>query len=651
MPRDRGSGGAWWRRAWCLGALVAVCEIVLARLTFAPLAWWDVGTSVLGLVGGSVLLAEGARRAVGDADRGRFAVAFVLRFPLAVVLARLLANAAHGRSPVLAAGLLAVVAVAWPLVGAWRARRGARIDPANAWVVGAFGGATLVAFALRVGVAVVPFDGGVVTGSVAVLPSLAVCGGLLVLWTVAALLTTRPALVPAALVLAAAVAVWPRATPIVPWAATAGVPHPDGPPDIILLSVDTLRADAGRGMRSFDRLRRRGVAFVDARAPAPWTLPSLASLMTGRPLGEHGALRLADGSIGSIDPAVPTVAETLARAGYDTAAVLAPNAFVSPAFGLDRGFAHFASLLQRVAYAQPLSANDIAARPLVPSLLTRAGIGGRRRLGGAAEVADEALAVLDQRRDRPLFLWVHFLDCHVPYRHAGETALPYRIRTALSAGDPVAMAQRGLIDAEIAWTAYRNEVEHVDAALWRILDHLADSPRPALVALTADHGEELFDHGGFEHGHSLHEELLHVPLVVAGLRRRSPATVEDHPVALRDLAPTFLEAAGLPFQGQSLDHPIAPRTFVAANLLYGPADQYAVREGRWKLIAGAPGRPRLYDLARDPGERVDRAAAQPDLVQRMVRPPQIPRQRARRRAALTPAQENAMRVLGYLADR
>jgi arylsulfatase A-like enzyme len=632
--------------------LVAACEIMLARLTFAPLSWWDVATSLLGLTLGSALLVATVRRATAGSAREAFALGFALRFPLALVLARLLANAAHGRSAVLGSLLLLAVGALWPLIGAWRAGRGHDVDLPNAWIVAGFAGATLAAFGLRAGAPVVPFDGNAVSGSLAILPSLAVCAGLLALWSAAALLTARPRLLPAAVALTLAVAAWPRATPLVRWPPSEGAPPPaSGAPDIVLLTVDTLRADAARDMRSFARLRRAGVVFDDARAPAPWTLPSLATLMTGRSPSTHGALRLADGGIGAIDPALPTLAEILARAGYDTAAVVAPNAFASSSFGLPRGFAHFAYLLRRAAFAQPLSSNDVVARPLVPSLLTRAGLGGRRRFGGADSVAEEAIAVLEQRRDRPLFLWVHFLDCHVPYRHAEAAPLPFQLRTALSGADPVEMARRGVLDAETAWTAYRNEIAHVDRALERILDHVAGASRPAIVALTADHGEELFDHGGFEHGHTFHEELLRVPLVIAGLPTRRAGTVEARPVGLGDLAPTFLQAAGLPHVGQSLGEPIAPRQFVASNLLYGSAERYAVRDGRWKLIAGAKRPPRLYDLAQDPAERVDYAVVRPDVVQRLARPPR-PRPRAQpRRAALTPAQENAMRVLGYLNDR
>jgi arylsulfatase A-like enzyme len=248
-----------------------------------------------------------------------------------------------------------------------------------------------------------------------------------------------------------------------------------------------------------------------------------------------------------------------------------------------------------------------------------------------------------------LFLWVHFLDCHVPYRHATDTGLPRAVRVALSGGDAVEMARAGELDKETGWAAYNNELEHVDVAVNRILDQLAASTRRRIVAFTSDHGEEIFDHGGFEHGHTLYDELVRVPLVVTGLQRRRPGSIEGEPVSIGDLSPTLLSAADLPTQGQNLDYPIQRRLLLSWNLLYGHPDQNAVRDGPWKLIARNNGKGRLFNLADDPGETRDQAATRPDLVARLAKPPVVPpRSEAK---ALTPAQENALRMLGYLEER
>ncbi len=439
------AAGELRRRAVSVGVLVAVCEIVLARMTFDTLPWFDVVSTLLGVGLATVGLVELMRLAAADGARTRVYLAFGFHLPLALVLGRLVGNAVLVRNQALATALTLAIAVLVPTVAAMRARRGARVDPTNVFVVGAFAVATLIAALLRAGAQIVAIDGAdIAAGSVASLPPLSIWAGLVGLWCAAGVLCSRLPLVAAAVALALAVASWPLANPAPRWVAEGDAPDA---PDIVLLTVDTLRADAAATMSSFARLQEAGVVFSNAQAPSPWTLPSLATVMTGALPAEHGALRLDDGGIASIDATLPTLAERFSAAGYDTAAVLAPNVFVSPTFGLGRGFAHLDYALDRAAYAQPVSTGDSLARPLVPDLLMSAGLIGRRSFGGASSLADRAIAILEQRRARPLFLWVHFLDCHIPYRHATETDLPRSLRTALSGGDVVEMARGGELDA------------------------------------------------------------------------------------------------------------------------------------------------------------------------------------------------------------
>jgi arylsulfatase A-like enzyme len=172
--------------------------------------------------------------------------------------------------------------------------------------------------------------------------------------------------------------------------------------------------------------------------------------------------------------------------------------------------------------------------------------------------------------------------------------------------------------------------------------------------LTSDHGEEFFEHGGFEHGHAVYQEVVAIPLVIAGLPgSRSAGSVEATPVGLLDLAPTLLAAAGAPeasLPGQDLARRVGVRRYTSRNLLYGggPDDRYAVREGAWKAIAGPDRDPEFYDLETDPGETRDLGQRHREIAAALVEnvPPSVTvRQPA---AALSEPEELALRALGYL---
>lgn len=213
-------------------------------------------------------------------------------------------------------------------------------------------------------------------------------------------------------------------------------------------------------------------------------------------------------------------------------------------------------------------------------------------------MVDRALDVL-QRRRRPVFLWVHLMDCHLPYPPTDDPvtgALSSDAPREALLTDPFWRTPEGLARLE---EAYRAQVDRVDAALLRLVDGV---PPDTILAITADHGEELGDRGGFEHGHTLHAELLRVPLALQG------ATVPG-PVGLGDVGSVLLSAAGL--------HPRveAPGPWQGSDLLYGGPER-AVRDADRTLIVDGDG-PHLYDRHADPTEREDRAAAEPEQVRRL----------------------------------
>jgi len=378
----------------------------------------------------------------------------------------------------------------------------------------------------------------------------------------------------------APLALWPGAAER--WSATG--PVPTGP-DIVVVSVDTLRLDAAREMRAF-----ASGTLLEAQAPAPWTLPSLATLQTGLLPAHHGALRVRGGFSGT---SVPTLAERLSAAGWDTAASV-ESPFAAERFGLQRGFAKVRSdgarpwVLPRAPFgdrSRPVAALALAALGALPS-----------DDGGADRRVRDVAELLANRRERPVFLWVHLLDAHLPYRHALDLDLPYSERVWLTTAHRLAIGPTpDAATLALLRRAYDHELSGMDAALLRLRALVPD----AVLVITADHGEEFGEHGGFEHGHTLYQELLAVPLLVQGV-----AVDADGPVGLQDVAPTLLGVAGLSadgLDGRDLRRP-GDAPLPSVNPLYGALDARSVRVGAAKLVVDGESR-RAFDLSTDPDER------------------------------------------------
>lgn len=408
---------------------------------------------------------------------------------------------------------------------------------------------------------------------------------------------------------------------------TSGPPAGEAPgaaaDAVVLIVVDTLRADhlgaygydARPTSPELDRWAGRGLLFERAWAASSWTLPSFGSLLTGRLPSAHAVgTEVADDSgadfmvaaarnFVSLPEGIATLPEMLGAHGFATGALLS-NPFLDPGFGLGRGFAYYDNY--------PASNADL------------------RR---AADTVDQALAWLDGHAGHPAFLLVHLFDPHLDY----DAPPPFRGRFTGTAGDfdlPVAnlwpirnrIAELGAAERAFIAAAYDEEIATVDAELGRLLAGLQQRGvlRRGLVVLTADHGEELFEHGGFEHGHAMYEEVLRVPLILWGAGV-APAR-DDTPVSLIDVAPTVLAAAGVDagdLPGVSLldadrDRRPAQRDLIAERLLYGPETKVIVR-WPFKVIARAKtGSTLLFDLQADPGERHDLAAERPEQVRELL---------------------------------
>jgi arylsulfatase A-like enzyme len=342
-------------------------------------------------------------------------------------------------------------------------------------------------------------------------------------------------------------------------------PAPPDQPNILLYSIDTLRADHlgcyGRSQAqtpNIDRLAREGARYAQALTTVPVTVPSHTSMLSGLWPATHGAR----GNEGfSVPGDVTTLPELLRSAGWQTGGFIGGMP-LHRICGLAQGFDHYD--------------DDLAPWGDQTGL-------ARRSERTADDVVDAALAWLESRDpNRPTFAFVHVFDPHAPY----ETPLPG--------------AARGSYDGEIA---------RVDRALGRLLDRLADMPRWAssLKIVTADHGESLGEHGEATHGVFTYQSTLHVPLIVHWPGRVDPGRV-DTPASLVDVSPTLLKLAGQsvplamqgrPLPGSATDHPLYFESLYG-ELLFAWSPLRGVRMCDMKFIE-APA-PELYDLAADPGE-------------------------------------------------
>ncbi len=360
-----------------------------------------------------------------------------------------------------------------------------------------------------------------------------------------------------------------------PVRSASGEAPPEGStqPDVVFVTLDTTRADAlgsygadDAGTATLDRLASSGLRWERAITASPLTLPAHATLMTGLEPPLHG---VRDNGLVALGVGPPTLAEAFAAAGYRTGAVIA-SAVLDRRFGLDRGFEHYDDVLtaERVGeYGYPeRDADQVTAAAL-----------------------DWAGGLRDGER---YFLWVHYYDPHAPY----QTRL----------GGAATERQR-----------YAAEVAHVDRALGRLLDGLPGDPERRLVAVVADHGEMLGEHGERAHGILLYRSALEVPMILSG--PGIVAGTRSETVATRDLAATVAEVAGVSFRGRSLlletprtGEAIYSETFLPSTA-YGWSPMLAITEGRWRYVE-AP-QPELFDFVADPGEETNLVNREPERAE------------------------------------
>ena len=448
---------------------------------------------------------------------------------------------------------------------------------------------------------------------------------------------------------------------------------PRGPRNVVLVSVDTLRADHlgcygyGRDTSPFlDRLAAEGVRYEHAYSQSSWTLPSHMSMLTSLYPDVHGVTapnrRLA--------PGVPTLAERLREAGLHTAGII-NTIYLRRKFGFAQGFDDYVELVSDEMLAGGTANDEFRAR----------------------QVTDRALAWLAERPAKePFFLFLHYYEPHADY----DPPPPYETLFDPGYDGPASGAYRWIRpyikyidhdrevppieprDREHVVALYDGEIRYVDDQLARLYDALAERRLlgRTLLVVTADHGEEFDDHGSMEgHGWTVYEEVVHVPLLVRFPDGRQAGTVVGGLAQSIDIGPTILDWLGLPrprtFQGRSLLPGLGAGLKTPRRLAFSQTRRFAptttVRDGRWRLIQReAPPEPRaglalpspgseLYDLQADPGEQHDLYGSRPAIGARLeaylagwrranaalVAP-------ARGDVELTPAEVQRLKSLGYL---
>jgi arylsulfatase A-like enzyme len=404
---------------------------------------------------------------------------------------------------------------------------------------------------------------------------------------------------------------------------------------VLVIVVDTLRADhlsaygyARPTSPNFDRIAREGVLFDNAISPSSWTLPSHASLLTGRTVFAHGLGNVQRQPWGGWDHSAlngfPTLAEALAGKGYATAGFSANGTFFTPQVGLGRGFLHFEDYFY--------SAADAFARTLYGRELTRmyfrriektpssSMLGYGRRFiprKRATTVNDELLAWLDRRDPHhPFFAFLNYLDVHDPYGAPhGYPAAPW--------GDATSSDR------------YDQGIRYADDAIGKLDAELSRRglARNTILIVTSDHGEALGEHGLQNHGASLYRDLIHVPLLIRYPGHLSPGAHVSTIVGNAAIAATVMDLlgyqSGSAFPGPSLQElwsspnrgqsPAVISEVMQTDTL-SPTDRQApipssrtgwmesVTNSRWHLILHQDGTVQIYDWQDDPAELHNRIA-------------------------------------------
>jgi arylsulfatase A-like enzyme len=464
---------------------------------------------------------------------------------------------------------------------------------------------------------------------------------------------------------------------------------PSAQPNVILITLDTVRADHlslygySRDTTPFlTRFASRSTLFKTPIAASNMTPATHAALMTGRWASANGDYNENGVTAPPLVETTPTLSTLLRRRGYATAAIVSNFAFLGPEFGLTRGFEYVDSRAAVTLLAEP---PEFFLRYTVCRLLRsrRFTPDAENRSREAATINREALDVIRKlsRQHAPFFLFLNYMDAHYPYvarrpfndRFPGSASGPWsadlvqdlysRLRDATMHRRPVDSAVRPEERAELI-ARYDASIAYLDAQLGRLIADLQNAGvyDNTLLIITSDHGEAFGDRGYLGHGTSAYQDQTFVPLLIK-LPRQNRGAVVTEPVSTVDVFPTIAEVVGVPMpfrgDGVGLVHPSTPReqpviteAFPLSANAASPVPLWtgrAIVDGTSKLLVPSAGLVEMYDLEADPDERHDLSATTPtvaeELKQRLQRtlPTLPPHNRPPNAEAL-----RKLRALGYV---
>jgi len=383
--------------------------------------------------------------------------------------------------------------------------------------------------------------------------------------------------------------------------------------NVVLLVIDTLRADKLRPFNaqtrvktpSMDQFASDGVVFELAQAPENWTKPSVASILTGLyPQTHHQQ---------TADAALPGSAELLSehlkREGFTTGSFIA-NGYVSGRFGFDQGWDEYTNYLREGKSTE------------------------------AKDVLEKAGNWIEAHEDERFFAYIQTIDPHVPYDPPAEYLKMYdsseytgQVKPRITA-DLLEKAKRN--PPQVVFSAsdkrrlkalYAGEITQHDHFFGAFLERLSalGLSDDTLVVVTADHGEELDDHGSWGHGHSVYQELLHVPLMFRLPGRLPAGTNVVNAVSTVDISATVTDLLGVPPMIHNEGHPLVE--LMLGQAASGPAvafsdfqdERRVITTGRWKLILRGNLTSTMFDLVADPGEKNPLAASAFPIGRRYAR--------------------------------
>jgi arylsulfatase A-like enzyme len=381
---------------------------------------------------------------------------------------------------------------------------------------------------------------------------------------------------------------------------------------VIVLLIDTMRADKLRAFNpktrvetpSLEKFAQEGTIFVNTQAPENWTKPSVASVLTGLYPATHGTKQ----SEAKLPDGVTMVSEVFKQAGFTTATFLA-NGYVSDKFGFNQGWDHYTNYIRE------------------------------NKSTTAENVFKEAGDWIEKHKDARFFVYIQTIDPHVPYDPPDEFLKKYDkepytgVVSPRKTADQLEQAKRNppaltftQRDRERLEALHDGEVSYHDMEFGKFVERLKQLGvyDQVLFVVTADHGEEFNDHGSFGHGHTVYQELLHVPFML-----RRPGVVPagkriEETVGTVDVSPTVLGAAGVAIppamEGIDRNDHVQGRAPALPAVAFSDFldDRRVIRAGRFKLILNGVN-PTLFDLETDPGEKQALDAAQHPIAMRYCR--------------------------------